>query len=140
MREFESFKRQLAASDRAVLIAELFSKMKRAESGDLKFGRGSRFDVDEMECTTCVLELRLSDMEIDTGDDIHEGALIRRHVRLYFTEPDAIARELTALKFIWKQPGPIGLREQTEWAKAAAWRADDHVARFLGAARGPRDC
>lgn len=108
---------------KAMVKSEIAQRMAQARSGDLslvrKLASGRRVgDVEFMECTRCVLEIRL---ESDTGED--EG---RRHVRLYFTEPAQEPSVLLALMLASKAPLDLGLQEQTEHAKTAEGRAIRH--------------
>lgn len=101
---------------------ELRTKMHNAELGACSFGSGPEFDVDFMECTTDVLELRL---DTRTGED--DEALM---TRLYFTEPVEMPGVMLILKLAWKRPGPEGLPEQTQHAQEASMRAVRHAEWF----------
>lgn len=118
------------------LKAEVFEKMHAATRGDLTLVTttpdGVRAgDVDFMECTSCVLEIRLDshtgEDEPDEGaDDAIDDRAGRRLVRLYFAEPEKDPGVLLSLLMHSKAPGPYGLDEQTTAAKAADRRAEEH--------------
>ncbi|MFC7595774.1 hypothetical protein ACFQU3_10685 [Terrabacter sp. GCM10028922] len=71
-----------------------------------------------MSCTSVVLELRLEQYLGEDGSS--------RIVRIYFTEPEHESDMLLLLYLVWKSPGPIGLDEQTQHARTAQFRADQH--------------
>ncbi len=109
-----------APVDKAVLFAEVQSMLDRAGRGELEFVRGTGSDragdVDLMETTGCVLELRLT-----TRTGASDG---KRHVRFYFVEPARRENLLLGLKVASKSPGRIGLGEQTRHAVEARSRAE----------------
>lgn len=113
LHEIEIFKRGLADSDKALLVQEVILKMNKATEGKLLFGSGSHSDVDSMGRRPNVLELRLDDY-----NGYEEGKIIgvptRRHVRMYFSEPECMAGKLIALSLKSKCPGPLGLQEQND--------------------------
>lgn len=115
----------MADSDGRLLRAELFSKMKRAERGKLRFGADARTDdVDLLyRGHREILELRLHDV---TAID-ESGALVDRHTRLYFTERAAVTDELLSLALFTKSPGPVGLAEQNGHIDEASARLMRHV-------------
>lgn len=113
MVEWEALLGAMAEADRELMRQELYGLMKRAQAGDLTYGRSE--DVDKMVCVDVVLELRL---DTDTGD--RDG---NRHVRLYFTEPEHVDGLMLALKLGAKMPGPMGLDEQNGHAREAERRA-----------------
>lgn len=109
----------LAPADRHLTRQELHAKLRRAEKGNLTFGTASEgADVTMMEVAPTVLELRLKTRR---GQG---GAML---IRLYFTEPEARAGLILGLKLAWKRPGPIGLDEQNDHARNAAYRAEKHL-------------
>jgi hypothetical protein len=109
-----------APVDRAVLFEEVRVMLDRAARGELEFVRGAgrdrAGDVDLMEVTRCVLELRLT-----TRTGASDG---KRHVRFYFVEPARREGLLLGLKVASKSPGRIGLGEQTGHAVEARGRAE----------------
>lgn len=110
-----------ASADRAALLAELDSKLQKAQHGALMFvdttPTGHRVgDVCLMEAAPTVLEIRLS-THPGEGDD-------RRKVRWYFSEPEA-QPVLLALRTAMNYPDEAGLIEQTADARLAAVRGDE---------------
>lgn len=109
-----------APVDRAVLYEEVNDLLERATRGELDFvrvsGRERVGDVDLIEATGCVLEIRLT-----TRTGAADG---RRHVRFYYVEPARREGVLLGLKTASKSPGQIGLDEQTEHALEARRRGE----------------
>ena len=58
-----------------------------------------------------VLELKLPDWMYSGGT---------MHTRLYYSEPHALPGNLVALRIMTKRPGPIGLPDQDEIARASS--------------------
>lgn len=112
----------LAESEKAVLVEDIRQKMKRATIGKLTYGRGRAFDVDRIESTHCVLEIRVIDHACPTGG----VELVQRHTRVYFTEPAELPRCLLFLSLKSKCPGPEGVAEQNTHAALAQRLADEH--------------
>lgn len=120
--EVEELKKRIKTDvERNAMVAELADRMRLAEQGDLKYDEGEGGDVVQMEVAKRVLEVRLPDRHDEDGE--------RHHVRMYFTEPAHVDRQLLALKLAWKHPGEIGLEEQNQHAIEASNRADNHFLR-----------
>lgn len=118
---WDEIRRALAsfpADEELLLRGELGRLMDLAKKGELHFGRGEGFDVDFMECTRDVLELKFPGCQSELGEQLH--------LRVYFTEPAARPRELLLLAAHAKRDSPVGLAEQNEWAEIAQERADAH--------------
>lgn len=118
----------LEESEREVLRADIHQKMMKAQLGTCVFGRGRSFDVDTIDSTRSVLELRLVDHARPTQDGDSDD-LAERHTRIYFTEPDHLPRCLLFLSLRSKCPGSEGLAEQDADAAAAERIADEHCRR-----------
>ncbi len=106
---------------RAMLVHEIESKLSRGSRGMLSYGHGEDHDVEKMQCTYHVLELRLR-AQLD-------GQGKRLHTRIYFSEP---AAELGVMKLLFmatKTPDDFGRREQNRHAKFAQTRLD--TCRFM---------
>ena len=114
----------------ANIKADIRQKMLRAERGECTFGRGRHYDVDEIESTRLVLELRIVDHNALDPDD-PEGDMVQRHTRIYFTEPEHVPDLLLLMSVRSKCPGPEGLQEQTDHAGDAQTIAEEHGAREL---------
>jgi hypothetical protein len=118
----------LPETERVSLREDIRTKMNRAERGELTFGSGRDYEVDQIVSTRIVLEIRVIDHSSwDDGDPEQEP--LKRHTRLYFTEPDHLPDCLLALGVASKCPGPEGLEEQNRQARTVAQRAEQHCAR-----------
>ncbi|MFC7503195.1 hypothetical protein ACOACQ_17650 [Nocardioides sp. CPCC 206347] len=121
MNDFAALERSLGKYVMEIVRAEIFYKMKRAESGKLAYGEGREFDVQQMHAAQDVLELRLSDRTGDRGN--------RLHMRFFFSEPLHLPGLLVGLGLLWKRPGEIDLPMQTQFAKQAAVRLQEYSQR-----------
>lgn len=79
--------------------------LESALSGALTFGRGHRFDVDRMDCTSDVLEIKWTNLP--------PGAKRRQMwLRLYFAEPAELPRQIVRLRLTYKTSD--GDKQQTQ--------------------------
>ena len=118
----------LPETAQASLREDIRTKMHRAERGRLTFGSGRGYDVEQMASARIVLEIRIVDHYGWATDDPDRTPL-KRHTRVYFTEPEQFADCLLLLQIASKCPGPEGLEEQNRHAQRAAWRAEQHCQR-----------
>ncbi|APT85674.1 hypothetical protein CAQU_12210 [Corynebacterium aquilae DSM 44791] len=87
------------------LFAKFLRKTERASKGELTFGRGHRFDVDEMVTHKDILEIKYRDLPIECEK---QG----QWVRLYFSEPEAHKGILLGLTLRLKKVGSPDLQTQ----------------------------
>jgi len=104
----------LGGQPRAMLAAEIAGKLERGSKGKLTYGKGREHDVERMNITSDVLEIRLT-VQLGAGG----GKL---HTRIYFNEPSDEAGRLFVLKIATKTPDAIGKKEQNAHAKTAQGR------------------
>lgn len=118
MGEVEALKAALTEVEFALSQQELRQKMAAAMEGELTYGSGAEFDVEQMASAPDVLEIRL---DTRTGDN--DQTMM---IRLYFSEPEELPGRLVALMLAWKRPGPIGVDLQTKQAQVASRRLNEH--------------
>lgn len=116
-RELSRLRELLPAADANAITAEIRDRMKRASSGDLKYGRAA--DVEHMAASRVVLELRLP--------TFNDNVLKTRQIRLYFAEPAHQIGVILGLKLATKIPASKNWkRVQNEHIQTAQRRADAH--------------
>lgn len=124
--ELASILDHLPETSQANLREDIHRKMRRASEGKLRFGKNE--DVDQMVSAPTVLEIRIID-HFSWAEDDPDQEPLKRHTRIYFTEPEPIDRCLLELFVASKCPGPEGLDEQNQDVQVAARRADEHCNR-----------
>ncbi|WP_166390282.1 hypothetical protein [Nocardioides ochotonae] len=125
LHDFEALAGRLGVHVREMVRQELYSKMQRAQRGELAYGSGREFDVEQMACAQDVLELRLADRPApeETREDEEDDDFL--HIRFFFSEPLVRPGMLCGLMLIWKRPGTIDLEHQTASAQRASLRLNE---------------
>ncbi|GAB3166791.1 hypothetical protein GCM10027059_26320 [Myceligenerans halotolerans] len=102
---------------RALLSSQIKRKLQRAMQGSLTYGHGREYDVEKMNKTDYVLEIRF---DRQWGDNPQE----QLRVRIYFNEPAPRQQVLKLLKMAAKHDYPLGKQEQDSHALDAQGRLD----------------
>lgn len=93
-----------------IAAVKMNRKLQEAVKGQLRFGRGEKYDVDQMVARPEILELKFSDLPTDCKST-------RRWIRVYFAEPLDSRGELRRISIRMKYADRPN--EQTEDAIAA---------------------
>ena len=120
LREMARYHRNVGA----MLRQEIKDKLHRGSKGELTFGRGGEYDVDQMDCAAEVLEIRLS---TQYGDEAEKLC-----TRIYFTEPAFVPESLRLISVETKHPEQFSSEEQTRHARAAQSRLFSCETWYLG--------
>lgn len=99
-------------------IGKYHWKISQAEAGKLKFGRGNRYDVDEIVSCPGLLELKFRELPPDCEDT-------QQWLRVYFVEPTSAPQKMIKLRMALKEAGnPTGQTRD-------AMRAYDDFRKYL---------
>ncbi|MEG3615589.1 hypothetical protein [Isoptericola haloaureus] len=101
-----------------LLREEIKDKLQDGSLGRLVYGPGQECDVEHMQCTNTILEIRLT---TQYGDN----PLQRLCTRIYFNEPCAIDGAIRLVSVATKHPDTHTSAEQTAHARGAEDRLHD---------------